>query len=164
MANGVYWTYCLPCHKQKWGEDGRCSNRFCRPRVGGVQEVAQRNPAGIFYLTEPPPERAEEVPVLPKPKPKPKRRRAASSSSRLASMWKRSFWYEEILAHPGLQGQTRWWDQFGNIESGQHVKPHALILPEALQMDPVVWVFFGVPPQSFKRIPGIQTTGPQTIH
>ena len=59
-------------HQAEGHQEGQCGARqsnvsvspidkvFRRQkREGGVQEeVAQRNPAGIFYLTEPPPERA----------------------------------------------------------------------------------------------------------
>lgn len=39
----------------------------------------------------------------------------------------------ELLSHQGLQGQDAWWDQFGPVESGQHVKAHTLIMPEPLK-------------------------------
>ena len=39
----------------------------------------------------------------------------------------------EILKHPALKSQTKWWDQFGPIAEYQINQPHTLILPEPLQ-------------------------------
>ena len=51
----AWWCLCADCHRDRWGEDGRCANRWSRPR----QLACPRLPIGELYIREPPPELAE---------------------------------------------------------------------------------------------------------
>ena len=45
----AWWCLCADCHRDRWGEDGRCANRWSRPR----QLACPRLPIGELYIREP---------------------------------------------------------------------------------------------------------------
>jgi hypothetical protein len=59
VGERAFWRLCLQCHKQQWGDDGRCHNRYCVP-CSGV--FCPRLPVGELFVTYLP----EVDPDLPK--------------------------------------------------------------------------------------------------